>query len=380
MALRKACSAWHVSGRTLPHRHTARLLSSSAPPPNTTPKPAKDQPSIPPSSLPARKHKVELRPAPVKPPSTAPPAKDASSKLSSSHSSPASEKSSTDIPLTPKAVIEATKHDYEDASQHGILAPPPVDASWAGRLFHQAKELFKFYLRGLKLIWTNRNRVQEMQARVKAGGPPLSRWETRFIQTYKQDALKLIPFAMIIIVIEEIIPLVVMYAPFLLPSTCILPSQKERIDGKKRDKQAGYALGMKSVFEEVRQRALAQADAPVEKLLDRTALIAMNGILRLQTFGPPPLRLRLLKKHLTAIAQDDALLKKEDMGARLSPAELREALDERGIVTSDTTSHLWRSQLQWWLSHVDVEGEQAGKVDPVRHRVVLIAGQVAGSA
>ncbi len=39
-------------------------------------------------------------------------------------------------------MIEVAKEDYEEASKHGILAPPPADASWAGKLFHQAKELF----------------------------------------------------------------------------------------------------------------------------------------------------------------------------------------------------------------------------------------------
>ncbi|EMD32119.1 hypothetical protein CERSUDRAFT_162202 [Gelatoporia subvermispora B] len=376
------CSAWHVSSRA-PFRHgTARLLSSSTQPPDATSKSSKDDHPIPLSQV-SRKQKIELRPAPVKPPKTASPAKDTTSQSAGSHSLPLSEDKpapSTISPLSPKAVIDVTKQDLADASQHGILAPPPADASWAGRLFHQAKELFKFYFRGLKLIWTNRKRVQEMQARVKAGGQPLSRWEARFIQTYKLDALKLIPFAMIIIVIEEIIPLVVMYAPFLLPSTCILPSQKERIDTKKRAKQAAYAFNMKSVFENVRQRVLAQPDVPVEELLDSAALISINGILQLSTFGPPPIRLRLLKRHLKMIAEDDVLLKREDDGARLSLAELREALDERGIVTDDATSNLWRSQLQWWLSRVDVEAEQAGKVDPIRQRVILVASKAAGAA
>ena len=45
-------------------------------------------------------------------------------------------------------------------------------------------------MRGLKLINTNRKRANEMRERVKNGGPPLTRWETRFIRTYKEDALK----------------------------------------------------------------------------------------------------------------------------------------------------------------------------------------------
>lgn len=37
---------------------------------------------------------------------------------------------------------------------------------------------------------------------------------------------------MILVILEEILPLVVLYVPGLLPSTCILPSQSERIEQK----------------------------------------------------------------------------------------------------------------------------------------------------
>lgn len=48
----------------------------------------------------------------------------------------------------------------------------------------------KFYWNGVKLINTNRRRVRDIEARIKAGGAPLTRWESRFIATYKLDALK----------------------------------------------------------------------------------------------------------------------------------------------------------------------------------------------
>lgn len=88
---------------------------------------------------------------------------------------------------------------------------------------------------------------------------------------------RLIPFALIIIVIEEIIPLVVMYTPFLLPSTCILPSQKERVDEKKRVKQQGYATSMAAIFEEIFQKGKSEPSSSVQSLLDRPTLTSMNG-------------------------------------------------------------------------------------------------------
>ena len=45
-----------------------------------------------------------------------------------------------------------------------------------------------------------------------------------------EDPSRLVPFLSIIIILEEILPLVIIYAPFLLPSTCKLPAQAKRID------------------------------------------------------------------------------------------------------------------------------------------------------
>lgn len=145
----------------------------------------------------------------------------------------------------------------------------------------------------MKLINTNRVRVGKMRARVAAGGPALTRWETRFVQTYKQDALKyvyirtsrtspshrfsrrLIPFALIIIIAEEAIPLVVLWAPFLLPSTCVLPAQKERIAAKKRAGQQIIAETSKGIFEDVLRRASAQKD--LQTLLGSGDARAISG-------------------------------------------------------------------------------------------------------
>lgn len=82
---------------------------------------------------------------------------------------------------------------------------------------------------------------------------------------------------LIILIAEEAIPLVVIYAPFLLPSTCLLPSQKERIDGKRREKQKNFAQSMKLVFESIHNRALTKPDITAEALLDRTAVLSYNG-------------------------------------------------------------------------------------------------------
>ena len=49
--------------------------------------------------------------------------------------------------------------------------------------------------------------------------------------------IRLVPFVLTLAIIEEIIPLIVMYAPGMLPSTCVLPSQRARIDTKRHSRQ-----------------------------------------------------------------------------------------------------------------------------------------------
>jgi len=211
-----------------------------------------------------------------------------------------------------------------------------------------------------------------MLARVNAGGEPLSRWETRFIKTYRADIRKLVPFVLVLVTLEELIPLMVLYAPFMLPSTCILPSQRERILSKQRKNIALYATSMKEDFRKIVERASLQVPSSLRSL-SRTELLAMCGVLDLSTFGPPTVRRFRVTRHLLRISQDDALLEQEGLGQRLTLPELQEALDERGFVTSELSREDMLDNLKGWLSRVKQEG-----ADPVPGRVQVIAELHAG--
>ena len=59
----------------------------------------------------------------------------------------------------------------------------------------KVKELFRFYVRGLKQIWTHRQIVKDIETRVRAGraaGKPeeMSWEEAHFVKTYKEDLVK----------------------------------------------------------------------------------------------------------------------------------------------------------------------------------------------
>ena len=79
---------------------------------------------------------------------------------------------------------------------------------------------------------------------------------------------RVIPFLFIALLLEEVIPLIAIYAPFMLPSTCILPSQRARIEEKKTEKAVAYASHYRHLFAQ-----LEQSQNPTGHLLLR----ALNG-------------------------------------------------------------------------------------------------------
>ena len=110
------------------------------------------------------------------------------------------------------------------------------------------------------------------------------------------------------------------------------------------------------------------------------------------TFGPPPVRIRRVKKHLSTIADDDAFLVRENHGEWLNALELREALEERGMyvpsftcpthnstnthsssVTEGLTTDAMRARLRWWLTQ-----STQPETDPIRKRLELIAANSIG--
>lgn len=82
------------------------------------------------------------------------------------------------------------------------------------------------------------------------------------------------PFIAIVLILEEVIPLIVLYAPGMLPSTCVLTSQRDRIDAKRREKQRAYSETMRDVFLEVRKAGPA---ALASSLPSNNSAIALCG-------------------------------------------------------------------------------------------------------
>ncbi|KAF8197953.1 hypothetical protein BJ912DRAFT_922670 [Pholiota molesta] len=330
--------------RFVPFQHASpcyrRLYSIPTPPPPATKLQTGEQP---PPLPPHKKPKLDLRPGPVKP-KQSPPAGAPPPSINATVAP-----SVTHVPARP-SLGEATKeakHDIEDAETHGILTPPPPGANWAQRTLHQVIQIAKFYYRGTKLIFTRRKAIALIHARVKAGGAPLTRAEFRLIETQKDDVAKLVPFLIIALLLEEVIPLIAIYVPAMLPSTCILPSQRARIEEKRAEKALAFQATYASVYAGLRNKASA-GHMPLAALTVADAPTAVAG---LSTIGIDALRMRRIQKHLAFITRDDEKLLRDN--TPLSRRALVEALEERGIRTSPNLTHeQLQARLQWWLDSI----------------------------
>ena len=137
---------------------------------------------------------------------------------------------------------------------------------------------------------------------------------------------------MVVLILEELIPLIAIYAPGMLPSTTIFPSQLAKIEEKALAKQVRWA-SHRVVFSRVHSFADSSSSTSIllPKLRSLGAHKALAGVLRVPTWGPAPLVLFRLDRYLRFVAKDDELLAKEDFGRHLIDEEVRKALIERGM-------------------------------------------------
>lgn len=328
--------------------------------------------NLPPSAVSPRKHRVELKPGPLKrpSPSSATPKPQSISPKKTQPSFPAFRLPPTSsTPDSVPSAIELAKQDIADATAQGVLRPAPHDAGTIKRFTHQAFELLKFYFRGLKAINTHRKQAAAIRLRISTGGAALSRAESRFIKTFQQDALKLIPFVIVVVVMEELIPFIALYVPRMLPSTCVLPGQRDRINAKARNNQQLVLAGNWQIFDLLRKESESSGFIPTLSLKNPGALCGVIGI---PAWGPLQLVRWRLQRHLQNIASDDKMLKQEAYGRDLTLPELKEALQERGMsMFSETNSaDELRAQLKWWIDMTETIPEGA---DAISRRLFVLS-------
>ncbi|KAF5367412.1 hypothetical protein D9758_003638 [Tetrapyrgos nigripes] len=248
-------------------------------------------------------------------------------------------------------IKELIQRDIKHAEQVGVIAPAPLDANTFRKIVHTTWELTKFYFYGALAIYKRRQNISAIKTRIRNGGLHLTRAEGRLIELQRKDVNKVIPFVILAILMEELIPVIAIYAPFMLPSTCILPSQQARIEEKKAVKALDASVSYRALFAELNGKA-QDGKLPLSALRGNGSAAAMCGVLRLPTFGNDLLRTWRIQQHLKFIKKDDDLLIRDDLLNTLSNEELLQALEERGFITMGIKTTEARNRLKWWLDSV----------------------------
>ncbi|WFD34414.1 hypothetical protein MCUN1_001255 [Malassezia cuniculi] len=221
------------------------------------------------------------------------------------------------------------------------------------------KYLFRFYMNGVKQIWRNREIVKKIQEDVKLTGRSLTWEETQLFRTHSSDMRKLPLFLLILVTIEELLPLMVIYTPFLLPSTCILPSQRTSI-------MKHFEVKRKAAVVELRRHVDEDHDFDVP-VIERTdepdlagatlAQVAPERVRELAVvynqslWGGTALQRRRIARHLAMLRDDDSLLASSEVMRSPEPdvALLEQACTERGIRAVNTEPQKMRDLLGQWL-------------------------------
>ncbi|KAF7315318.1 Letm1 RBD domain-containing protein [Mycena indigotica] len=328
-------------------RIVCRQLQTLPTPPDTS--------SLPPPQ-PNRRSQVQLHPTPIKPPPK-----------TTSATRSAGPVVQTKQPASLKTLKETTAKDISDAEAHGILTPPDPSAGWAKATLHKAIQLAKFYYRGVKLVYTRGQIVRQIHQRIDSGGAPLERWEHRLFHTQATDIRRVVPFVLTALIIEEVIPLIIIWAPGFLPSTCILPSQRERIQEQATSKALDLAIAHGAKLTTMTQSATG-GTISLAALPEPTVICGVRffRLLGLSTFGFNFMRRRRIHRHLTFVEKDDVFLSKDSIH-HLSSQDLQQALRERGIIPRGLDTPQQIQKLTWWLKSVQE------KSDAVARRIYLVA-------
>ncbi|PWN36999.1 uncharacterized protein FA14DRAFT_8566 [Meira miltonrushii] len=226
--------------------------------------------------------------------------------------------------------VKANAQSTQSTAADSTAKPSKTISERIKGLWENIKYLFRFYYNGVKQIWKDRALVQakkkEIADRVTAGKGGALWSEKAMIELHQADVRKLPLFLAILIILEEVLPLVVIYAPSLLPSTCILPSQSLKMRAEE-ERRRGLAIQRMAKEEQVRnfvdrlastsceegQASVVEAESSVVSSLhslEKDVVRDIANVFGLRSWGPSSLVISRIEKHLRFLQEDDELLQK----------------------------------------------------------------------
>ncbi|KAJ2496360.1 hypothetical protein GGH96_005890 [Coemansia sp. RSA 1972] len=220
-----------------------------------------------------------------------------------------------------------------------------------------------FYKEGIKALWSNRSEYRTIKRQIRQG-EDVSRAEFQIYMRYPNDRLRMVPFAVLVVLAPELIYLIVLLMPGFCPSTCM--TYRAMTKGARRHDKLKQRLHLQALTR-IRDAGLSTRDFVDEAALTK-AVRAGNRVFSLDEmsradlalmyrfFGIGPLSLLPtswlrtgVQRRLEYIRSDDALLYSEQLISGLGLVELFRACQERGIPAADLPEYQLRLALYNWV-------------------------------
>lgn len=269
----------------------------------------------------------------------------------------------------------------------------------ATRVWKKVKHEVAHYWHGSKLLVSEVRISSRLQWKILQGDT-LTRRERRQLKRTTQDLLRLVPFAVFIIVpfMELLLPVALKLFPNMLPSTFedkFAAEEKQRkllrvrLDMAKFLQETLRESGLKAnahivdsdAFKEFFRKVRSTGESPsatdvinVAKLFDddltldnlsRPQLVSMCRYMGLNAFGTDNFLRGAIRTRLLNLRRDDQLIEEEGVD-ELSTSELQAACQSRGIRTGGVSPARLREELQTWI-HLHLHNRVSG--------VLLILGR-----
>jgi hypothetical protein len=305
--------------------------------------------------------------------------------------------------LVPK---EPSKPDEDGINAPISTLPPPLnipekgDKSTPVHLFHIGRAYGKFYWVGLKATWANHKRAKTLKNTINAanrasglpnmprpllahlefyynnaGKDKMTRTDFQLLVREQYDFRKLPPFALMVALFGEWLPLIVPFIPSAVPRTCRIPKQIEDMrKGVEERRKKSFRQGL-----EVPEAAAPNDDAmPTASAGGKAALPRLYQSMRtakhIVNLGKPqilhvsrtlglggrffdsmglihPIFPVKLMRHLGYLHMDDELLLRDWVLSHLtlSEEETRIACEDRGIDVVGRSEDDLKEDLGRWL-------------------------------
>ncbi|XP_028799027.1 mitochondrial proton/calcium exchanger protein-like [Neltuma alba] len=259
---------------------------------------------------------------------------------------------------------------------------------WSKKLVHWKGEFLstmQHYWLGFKLLWAD-VRISSRLLLKLAGGKSLSRRERQQLTRTIADILRLVPFAVFIIVpfMEFLLPVFLKLFPNMLPSTFQDKMKEQEALKRRLHARIEYAKFLQDTVKEMAKeiqnsrsgeikRTAEDLDEFLNKVrrgarvsndeilgfaklfndeltldnISRARLVNMCKYMGISPFGTDAYLRYMLRRCLQRIKEDDVLIQAEGVDS-LSEAELREECTERGMLGLLSVEEM-RQQLRDWL-------------------------------